>query len=48
MISWVLRLLFAMNMASGSYKLNFIALTLPELNCSSSDATMPSGSVASE
>ena len=38
---------FAMNAASGAYKPT-IALTLPELNRSSSDATMPSGSAGSE
>src|SRR5262249_9272179 len=38
---------FAMNTASGAYKL-IIAPTLPELNRSSSAATMPSGSVGSE
>src|SRR6516165_11833096 len=38
---------FAITTASGSYK-PIIALTLPELNRSSSDATMPSGSVGSE
>src|SRR3954466_1404910 len=37
----------AMNTASGAYKL-IIALTLPELNRSTSVATMPSGSVGSE
>jgi hypothetical protein len=38
---------FAMNTASGVYKL-IIAATLPELNRSSSVATMPSGSVGSK
>src|SRR5262245_8716654 len=38
---------FAMSNASGAYK-PIIALTLPELNRSRSDATMPSGSVGSE
>jgi hypothetical protein len=38
---------FAMSTASGSYKV-IIALTLPELNRSRSDAAMPSGAVGSE